>query len=357
MMKVGISTGGGDCPGLNATIRALVKYGMIKYNMEMYGIYDSFDGLQETPMRVKKFTFEDVAEIQNRGGTILGTVNRGNSFVTEKGKKDLAKTVAGIKELGLDTVVVIGGEGTQTMSQQLIEAGAPIIGIPKTIDNDLPETDQTIGFSTCVDFIADSLIRLRSTAESHDRIMILEVMGRDSGYTALYGGIAGGANAILIPEIPFDYDVICKKIEHRKTLGRNFSLILVSEGAFEKGTDMTYKTSPTGAKNLGGIGQSIAKNLFERTGMDTRVTILGHLQRGGSPNATDKLLAARFASHAIELAAQKKNNRMVVLQNNKILDIPFSKIGKYERRKIPLDHELIKSAYNTGICMGAKLDC
>lgn len=351
-MKIAICTGGGDCPGLNAAIRAVVKHAKLNYGFEVIGVYDSFNGLMDRPIQAKSLDFEDVTEILWRGGTVLGTYNKGSTYTGHGAEKRLQLTAEGMKLLGAEVLIVVGGEGTQSMAQQLSEIGVPVIGIPKTIDNDLPGTDQTIGFSSCVDLVADSVMRLHSTAESHDRVMVLEVMGRDSGYIALHGGLAGGANVILIPEVPFDFDKIYKKIMYRKSLGRNFSLVVVSEGASEKGGEAIYSENSSGSKNLGGIGQRVARKLNEMSGMETRVTVLGHLQRGGAPNAADKLLATRFGIHAVELAAKKAFNRLVVLKNGAINDISYKEVPAHARRKLSLDDDVLRAAESIGISIG-----
>ena len=352
MKKIGICTGGGDCPGLNAAIRCVVKHAIHTHKMQVIGIKDSFQGLQRRPVAAQELLYDDVADILHKGGTILGTYNKGDSFKSADGQKKINLTREGFQSLNLDALIVVGGEGTQTMASQLHEAGVPTIGIPKTIDNDLPETDQTIGFSSCIELVNDSVMRLQSTAESHDRIMVLEVMGRDSGFIALHGGLAGGANIVLIPEIPFTYDSICKKIKYRQSLGRNYSLVVISEGAFPKGEDAKYKLHASGSKNLGGIGQIVADELQARTEMDTRITVLGHLQRGGQPNTNDKILAMRFAIHAVDLAAGGDTGKVVVLKNNQITSVPYEKIKNHERRKISMEDDLIKAAEEIGICLG-----
>lgn len=349
-MRIGLLTGGGDCPGLNPAIRAVVKHAS-SLGMEVVGIYDSLQGLLERPLRYKVLTLSDVTDLLGRGGTILGTYNKGNPFLKDREKK-LQMLRQGMSELKLDGLISIGGEGSQGIASELNKEKINVIGIPKTIDNDLPGTDRTIGFSTCVDIVAESVQRLQSTAESHDRIMILEVMGRDSGYIALHGGLAGGANVILIPEIPFDYEAIIKKIQDRKKLSRKFSVIVASEGAFEKGRNASYKQEMTGEKNLGGIGHVIAKTLFDKTGMDIRVTVLGHLQRGGPPNADDRILATRFGVYAVDLAAKNKFGRLVVFRGQALSDIPYDEILAFKRRKLSADDEILKAAESIKICLG-----
>jgi len=349
-VRIGVLTGGGDCPGLNPAIRAIVKHAS-SLGIEVVGIYDSLQGLFERPLRYKILGLSDVTDLLGRGGTILGTYNKGNPFTKNREEKFQTLRQA-IDELKLDGLISIGGEGSQAIAAELHNEKFKIIGIPKTIDNDLPGTDRTIGFSTCVDIVAESVERLQSTAESHDRIMVLEVMGRDSGYIALHGGLAGGANIILIPEIPFDYEAIVKKIQERKTMSRKFSVIVVSEGAYEKGHEASYKKEMSGEKNLGGIGHLIAKKLFEKTGMDIRVTVLGHLQRGGSPNAEDRIIATRFGVYAVDLAAKNQFGRLVVLKGQELTDIPYNEVPIYQRRKLLPTDEILKAAENIKICLG-----
>ncbi|MDD9952624.1 MAG: ATP-dependent 6-phosphofructokinase [Zetaproteobacteria bacterium] len=351
-MKIGVCTGGGDCPGLNAAIRAIAQHGNESYGFQVYGIFDSYNGLESRPIRAIELSKDHVHDILDRGGTILGTYNRGGLFTDPGGHERAKRVIGGIKSLNLDALIVIGGEGTQTMAQYLVDQGVPVIGVPKTIDNDLPETDQTIGFASCVSLVADSLNRLRSTAESHDRVMILEVMGRDSGFIALHGGIAGGADIILLPEVPFSYDEVIDKLQRRKQQGRKYSLVVVSEGAYEKSSEPHYKSNVGGKMNLGGIGQMVAHKVYEATGMETRVTVLGHLQRGGSPVAEDKLLATRFGIHAVDLVAQKKFGQVVVLQEGKITQVPYSMIEKFARRKIGPNDSYLLAAEGVGISLG-----
>jgi phosphofructokinase-like protein len=352
-MKIGICTGGGDCPGLNAVIRGVVKFASQHPGMEIIGIRDALNGLIQRPIRAYPLTLDGVQDILHRGGTILGTCNQGgNPYESDQREENLRKTLEGVKILGLDALLVVGGEGTQGMAKTLVTQGIRVIGIPKTIDNDLPGTDQTIGFSSCVDVVADAVFRLRSTAESHDRVMVLEVMGRDSGYIALHGGIAGGAHAILIPEIPFSYEAVCATIQRRKKLGRNFSLVVVSEGAHEDAASPYYGGNTTGVKNLGGIGSIVARTLFEKTQMDTRYTVLGHLQRGGMPSAWDRILANQFAVHAMDLVLQKKFGNVVALQGATLTHVPYDEIDSFQRKKVNLTSDMIHTAEATGICLG-----
>lgn len=351
-MKLGICTGGGDCPGLNSAIRAMVTHGIRNYGMEFFGIRDCLKGLFTKPCRFIPLHLEQVSSIFDKGGTILGTENSGNPLMTDQGEAYFKATKQGFEDLGLDALVIIGGEGTQGMCAQLSERGLPVIGIPKTIDYDLPGTEETIGFSTCIDVVTDAVERLQSTAESHDRLMVLEVMGRDSGFIALHGGLAGGAHVILIPEIEFDIDVLVQHINERKAMGWNYSVLVVSEGSREKNQDATYLNTEGSHKRLGGIGQRVAEKLEAKTHMETRVTVLGHIQRGGSPNARDRIIASEFAVYAVDLAAKKQFNQLVVRQENRITHISYSDIIYLKRRKIENDDVTLKTAESMGISFG-----
>jgi ATP-dependent phosphofructokinase / diphosphate-dependent phosphofructokinase len=354
-MKIAICTGGGDCPGLNAVIRAVVKHATAHYDAEVWGIKDSFNGIMKEPHDIWRLDIEDVSEILTRGGTILGTTNAGNPFTGENNDKALAVMQA-FKHYGFDAAIVIGGDGTQTISARFAEMGMPVVGIPKTIDNDLASTEVSIGFQTCVDIATDAISRLKSTAESHDRIMVLELMGRDAGYIALYSGIAGGANVVLIPEIPYSYDAIIEKIEMRKKLGRYFSIVVVAEGAYEQGSQPVFKRE-VAAKytktNLGGIGSIVAEELFKRTGMDTRITVLGHVQRGGSPVPYDRLLASQFGVAAVDYVMQKRFGVVLGIKDGVMQSTPLADImGK--ARPLPGNHPMIRTAEGIGINLGRK---
>ena len=351
-MKIAVCTGGGDCPGLNAAIRAVVKHASFNYKTEVIGIYDSFSGFLRSPMELKSLQADSVTEILTRGGTILGTDNSGDPFAGKDKKQKIQKVKQAFKDLDLSALIVIGGEGTQGLARELVDEGLPIIGIPKTIDNDLPGTEQTIGFSTAQDLVAESVLRLQSTAESHDRIMVLEVMGRDSGFIALHGALAGGAHVALIPEIPYDINVISQKILDRKNRGRNYSVVVVSEGATEKGKSPYYMDATGGKKVLGGVGQIVASDLSRVTGMESRITVLGHLQRGGEPNAEDRILASKFGVHAVDLAMAKNFGRLVVLSSNSIKDVHYSSIRQWHRRKIDPENQVLKACEAIGISLG-----
>lgn len=354
--KVGICTGGGDCPGLNAVIRSCVRYGMIDHGIELWGIKDSFNGLMDRPYNIRKLELNDVTGILSKGGTILGTTNSGNPFSLKNGnqEKGLDKSkmvVEAYKDLGLDCIIVIGGDGTQGIAFQLAELGINVVGVPKTIDNDLAATDQTVGFDTAVGIASEAAERLHSTAESHDRVMILEVMGRGAGHIALHAGIASGSHIILIPEIPFEYEPILNKITQRKKNGKFFSVIVCAEGAHEANQSQQFKTNAIGSKNLGGIGQTVAHEVSKRLSIDTRVTVLGHTQRGGSPSPRDKILGAAYGVAAIDMVMNQQYGKIVSYQKGAFTQIDYSDVaGRF--RPVGSDDPLLKTAESTGICLG-----
>lgn len=351
-MKIGICTGGGDCPGLNAVIRAVTRHAILNHGMEVFGIQCSINGLLCDPPAARRLSLADVAGIIDLGGTILGTSNKGSPFKDPaSGEQAKATAFSNWKKLGLDCLLVVGGDGTQRMALQLHSAGMPIIGIPKTIDNDYEPTDISIGFMTAVDVATDAISRLHSTAEAHSRVMVAEVMGRDAGFIALYAGIASAANVILLPEIPFDFDVIIRAMESRRQRGRNFSVIVVAEGARETGKEPVFRSSASGTLHHGGIADEVARQIHHRTGMDARVTVLGHIQRGGSPGTVDRILATGFGVHAVDLAAQKKYGRVVGYLEGKITDVGYDAFAK-GTRTIGLDNPFLHAAEAIGICLG-----
>ena len=332
-MRIGVLTGGGDCPGLNAVIRAVVRVGAGKFGHEHLGIRNGWRGLME--QITSPLDADAVSGILPRGGTILGT-SRTNPFKDPDGG---ARCEAGFRALGLDALVAIGGEDTLGVAAKLTAMGVPCVGVPKTIDNDLDGTDYTFGFSTAVQIATDAIDRLHSTAESHDRVMVVEVMGRHVGWIATYAGIAGGADAILIPEVPKTLDDVCAAIQSRHGRGKNFSIVVVSEGFELEGDDVgTDPLDEFGHKQLAkvGIAERIAEGVRERTGFDTRVVVLGHVQRGGTPNAFDRILATRFGSHAAELVAAGRYGRMVALRGDEIVDIPIAE-GVAKLKAVPLE--------------------
>jgi len=322
-MKGAVLSGGGDAPGINAVIRAVVKKGIESYGYEMVGVRNGWQGLVENEFTT--LNLDEISGILPRGGSILGT-SRTNPF---KNKDGAQKILGNAKENGLGTVVVIGGEDTLGVAHKLCEMGLPCVGVPKTIDNDLLGTDYTFGFNTAVSIATDALDRLHTTAESHQRVIILEVMGRYTGWIALEAGLAGGADAILIPEKPFDLDEVCNLIRHRQSRGRNFSVIVVAEGARPKeGKEILYSdsTDEFGHVKFGGVGYYLGKEIEKRIDTETRVVVLGHLQRGGSPTAFDRILATRFGIAAIDLVHQGQFGRMVAIQGNRIVSVPLKDV-------------------------------
>ena len=337
-MKVGILSGGGDAPGINAVIRAVVRKGIQNYKYEVVGIRDGWHGLLENEF--VPLDLSSASGILPRGGSILGT-SRTNPFKSEKSPEKILKNA---KKAGIGAVVAVGGDDTLSVAHRMSELGLKCVGVPKTIDNDLSGTDYTFGFNTAVTIATEALDRLHTTAETHHRVMILEVMGRYTGWIALEAGIAGGADVILIPEKPFDINEVCKYIRHRQKRGRNFSIIVVAEGAKPKGgKEIVYSESVDefGHIRLGGVGYYLGKEIEKCMGIETRGVVLGHLQRGGSPTAFDRVLATRFGIAAIDLVHKKKFDHMVALKGNKIISVPLKDvIGK---RKT-VDLELYKIA-------------
>jgi len=322
-VKVGVLSGGGDAPGINAVIRAVVKKGIQYYGYEMVGIRDGWRGLLEGSF--SSLDLKAVSGILPKGGSILGT-SRTNPFKREGGAE---KILENAEKAGIDAVVVIGGEDTLGVAHKMSELGLKCVGVPKTIDNDLVGTDYTFGFHTAVAIATEALDRLHTTAEAHHRVIILEVMGRYTGWIALEAGIAGGADAILIPEKPFDMDEVCEYIRRRQKRGRNFSIIVVAEGAKPKGgAEILYSETVDefGHVRFGGVGYYIGKEIEKCMGIETRVVVLGHLQRGGSPTAFDRVLATRYGIAAIDLVHEGKFGYMVALQGNKIVSVPLKEI-------------------------------
>ena len=326
-MRVGILTGGGDCPGLNAVIRAAVRQGERVHGDEIVGFLDAWDGVRER--RTIALTVESMRGTLPRGGTVLGT-KRGSPFDTPSG---VAEVTASIADLGLEALVVVGGNGSLSIAAKLhAEEALPIVGVPKTIDNDIVGTEVTFGFHTAVQIATDAIDRLHTTAESHDRVMVVEVMGRHSGWIATYAGIAGGAAVVLIPEIPFDIEEVCQRIIHRHERGRFASIVVVAEGAEPKpGTLETAERvyDEFGHVRLGGISDVIAREIGERTGFETRVVMLGHVQRGGTPTAFDRVLSTRFGVAAIDLVHAHGWGQMVVARGPDIVPAPLEvAVGK-----------------------------
>ncbi len=356
--RVGIVTGGGDCPGLNTVIRAVAK-AAAQRGWETLGILGGFEGLLE-PRRSLPLDYNALRGTLVRGGTILGTANRGkfSAKVGEGRSRPLPAELldevrAGIQALGLDALVCIGGDGSLSIAQQMHERGMPVVGVPKTIDNDLSGTLWTFGFDSAVACATDALDRLHTTAESHNRIMVLEVMGRHAGWIALFAGVAGGADVILIPEIPFDLQAACRKVREREAVGKRFTMVVVAEGAIEKGGGVVTSRPPEEHRevHLGGIGDYVARQLEARTGKEARCCVLGHLQRGGSPTAFDRSLCALFGAVAVQLVAEGKFGEMAAYLGTHVGSIPIGEaVGRL--KTVPPEGELIRTARALGTCMG-----
>jgi phosphofructokinase-like protein len=358
-MRIGVLSGGGDAPGLNAVIRAVVRTAVFKYGWEVTGIIDGFEGLL-TPTKTRQLTSWNTRGILFVGGTILGTTNRGNPFAHKtvvSGREIVedmsAMVLSNIRELGLDALVVIGGDGSLKIGNGMYKLGVPVIGVPKTIDNDLMATYVTFGFQTAVDTATEALDKLHTTAESHQRVIVLEVMGRYAGWIALDAGMAGSADVILIPEIPFKMDKVAEKLLERKKAGSKSSIVVVAEGAKPSGGEMAVreKAADGYVLRLGGMGEIVANEITKRTGFETRVTVLGHVQRGGSPCPFDRLLATRYGAHAVELIAQKKFGEMVSYQPPVITSVPLEKAISGLKFVEP-DSELVKIAEGMGVSFG-----
>lgn len=357
--RIGVLTGGGDCPGLNAVLRAVVKTAMVRYGYEVIGFKDGYRGLVTN--NYIRFESRDVSGILDKGGTILGTSNRDNpfNFVIERDGKaeyrDMSqRVIENVKMLGIDCMVLIGGDGTLTSARDFSRMGLNVVGVPKTIDNDISATDLTFGFMTAVDTATDAIDKLHSTAESHQRVMILEVMGRYAGWIAIESGIAGGADVILIPEIPYDINKVANKILERRNSGKNFSIVVAAEGAKSVDGDIVVskivKDSPDPIR-LGGIGNKIADDIERLTGFETRVTVLGHLQRGGRPVPFDRILSTRYGVEAVELANKGKFGCMVSLQGNEITSVSLEEaVGKL--KTVQPDGELVRITKSVGVAFG-----
>ncbi len=358
MQRIGILTGGGDAPGLNAVIRAAVKTAIYEYGCEVIGIRDGFDGFIDDE-GITPLSIENVRGLLPRGGTILGAANRGNPYarmVIRNGEEvtiDVSdEIVKGIQRLKMDALLVLGGDGTLRIAHELFQKGAPVIGVPKTIDNDIGGTEATFGFDTAVTTATEAIDKLHTTAEAHHRVMVLELMGRNAGFIALHAGVSGGSDIILIPEIPFKFEAVIAKVRQRVERGYLFSILAVSEGAkplsgeqvFAREGDEVY------TPRLGGIGQVVGEHI-EQQGFETRVTVLGHLQRGGSPTPFDRWLATRYGAAAVRLAAQGKFDRMVALQAGKIVDI-FLEEAIAVPKHVDVNDDAIITARGMGISFG-----
>lgn len=358
--RIGLLTGGGDCPGLNAVIRAVTRTARGRHGVAVVGIEDGFEGLHAGRMR--ELDYNEVAGWVGEGGTMLGTTNKGDPWhfpvVGADGTvaiRDVsARMLERIREAALDALVVVGGDGSMHIAQRFVERGVRVVGVPKTIDNDLSATDATFGFDTAVSIVSEAIDRLTTTASSHHRVMVLEVMGRYAGWIALAGGTAGGADTILIPEIPFRWDAVFHHVRQRAKRGRRFSIICVAEGAtLPEGGEVLQGLDPrrTDAKQLGGIGAVVARRIEQATGLETRVTVLGHLQRGGTPTAADRLLATRLGVAAAERACAGESGVMVALRGTDIVAVPIAD-AIAALRTVPPDHGWVRAARAVGTRFG-----
>ena len=357
--RIGVLTGGGDCPGLNAVIRAVVKTAINRYNLEVIGFLDGFGGLIQN--MAKRLDLAEVSGILPRGGTILGTTNRDNPFkyaTIKDGERvymDMSdQIIDNLKKMEIDALVVIGGDGSLSIAREFLDKGLPVVGVPKTIDNDLSATDVTFGFDTALVTATEALDKLHTTAESHHRVMVLEVMGRYAGWIALHSGVAGGAEVILIPEIPYKIENVCRKIVDRKVKGKKFSIVVVAEGAKPEGGEMVVQKiieESADPIRLGGIGNVVGSEIEKCTGMETRVTVLGHLQRGGSPTPFDRLLGTRYGAYAVHTLMAGNFGEMVCLHGTKIESVPIEDAVK-ELRLIPVQGDIVNAAKSVGIGFG-----
>jgi 6-phosphofructokinase 1 len=354
-MRLAISTGGGDAPGLNAVIRAVVLTALSR-NWEVLGIKRGFAGLLGED-DVVSLTRESVRGIAHMGGTILRTTNRGNPFKFPRKRSDGTfeeidrsdELMANARQMGIDAMVAIGGDGSLAIANQLFDKGMRIVGVPKTIDNDVEGTVSSFGFDTAVNTATDAIDKLHSTAESHERVMVVELMGRQAGFIALNAGLAGSADVILLPEIPFDMERVCAKIAEREALGLHFSIVVVAEGAVPRGGSETFQD--TERRRLGGIGDKVARSIEHRTGKETRCLVLGHLQRGGTPTTFDRLLGLRFGAAAVRFIAEGKFGSMVALLRPGIGAVPLSEVAG-RTRQVNLSGDTVQTARDLGISFG-----
>jgi phosphofructokinase-like protein len=358
-VKIAISTGGGDAPGLNAVIRAVVLGGLYR-GFEVQGIHRGFGGLLEEG-HVIPLGRREVRGITHRGGTILGTTNRGNPFrwavrqpdgsMKEVDRSD--ELIEKFRAQGFDVLVMVGGDGSLRIAYDLFQQGLPVVGVPKTIDNDVGGTVVTFGYDTAVTTATDALDKVHSTAESHERVMVVEVMGRYAGWIALNSGLAGGADVILIPEIPYDIDAVCRKIRDREAAGRHFTIVVVAEGAEPKGGHRVVREGAHAGtvERLGGVGEQVALEVGQMTGKETRSLVLGHLQRGGSPTTFDRLTALRFGAAAVRAVAEGRFGCMVALDPPEIKLVPLAD-ALAKPKCVPLDSDSVRTARELGICLG-----
>ena len=357
--KIGVLTSGGDCAGLNAAIRAITFRAIEGYGWQVFGIRQGTHGLMKRPVDAEELTLDLFSgTVLRMGGTMLGTVNRGDPFAYPMPDGSLSdrsqEIIDGYYELGLDALIGIGGDGSLDILRRLAQQGGlNLVGIPKTIDNDVGETENSIGYVTAVDVATEALDRLQPTAASHDRVMVLEVMGREAGHIALSAGISGGADAILLPEIEWSSDGLARKIESVRASGRNFALVIVAEAARMPGGEVIGRERDDGAIRLGGIGQEVGQLIEDRTGCETRVTVLGYLQRGGIPSARDRLFASAFGVAAVDLVAAKKFDRLVVWSSRNCSDVPLEQ-GIAHHQSVDPDGQLVHTARGLSIYLGGE---
>jgi 6-phosphofructokinase 1 len=360
--RIGVLTGGGDCPGLNAVIRAVVKTAENEYGIEVIGFFDGYEGVVEN--RFRNLDMKDVPGLLSQGGTILGTSNRADPFNYPVLQGDSyvhldrsQQALLNFESLGLDALIAIGGDGTMAASGGLCAKGMPIVGVPKTIDNDLVGTDVTFGFDSALHTATEAIDKIHTTAQSHHRVMIIEVMGRYAGWLALGSGLAGGGDIILMPEFPYELDAVCEQVKLRKSQGKNFSIVVIGEGAKPAGGSMVVsrmvKNSPD-AIRLGGISHQLAAQIEAVMNVESRVTILGHLVRGGAPSPADRLLATQLGVEAVHLVARGQYGQMLAVRQNAITSVSISSIAGKQRRVTP-DHPWVKTATAMGVCLGVPL--
>jgi len=353
--RIGVLTGGGDCPGLNAVIRAVVKTAINDCGLDAFGILDGYEGLVNN--RIRPLSYDDVSGILTDGGTILGTSNRANPFNyhDKAGPSDRSgDCVENFRAAGLDALITIGGDGTLSIASRLGELGIPVVGVPKTIDNDVCETDVTFGFDTAAQIVTDAVDRLHTTAQAHHRVMVVETMGRYVGWLALLGGMAGGADVILIPEIPYALDSIVETIRERGRRGRHFTIIVVSEGVKPPGGDYVARGHVEESHDplrLGGVGMWLARTIEDMADTEARAIVLGHLQRGGTPTARDRVLATRFGREAMGAAARGEFGVMVALKGRRIVCVPLEKVAE-RQKKVDPQGQLVQTARSVGTSFG-----
>ncbi|MBI2869290.1 MAG: ATP-dependent 6-phosphofructokinase [Chloroflexi bacterium] len=362
--RIGILTGGGDCPGINAVIRAITKKAIIDHGCEIIGIEDGFEGVIHN--RCRKLSYDDVSGIINLGGTILGASNVSNPYryaVTRNGGVEFVdmspRVIANVKELALDCLMCIGGDGTLSIASRLACDGVPVIGLPKTIDNDLKETDITFGFDSAVCIATEGIDRVHTTAQSHHRIMVVEVMGRQAGWIALHAGVAGGGDIILIPEIPYDISVVADKITERNQKGKRFTIVVVAEGARPQGGEVVIQRivkESTEPVRLGGIGFVLGSQIEQATGIETRTVVMGHLLRGGGPTPFDRVLATRLGVTAVDMLFRGQLGQMAAVKGPAIEGVPLDEVARGPRT-VPRNDPLIAAARSVGTCFGDRMVC